>query len=449
MTDLLAARLQMAMSLMFHILFAVAGIAMPLLMVLAEARWLKTRDEIYRTLAKRWCRGTAILFAVGAVTGTVLSFELGLLWPGFMEFAGPVIGLPFAMEGFAFFLEAIFLGIYLYGWDGKVPERVHFVAGILVCICGTLSGIFVVTANAWMNTPAGFDIEQGMAVNIDPWAAMWNPASLAQTSHMTIAAFQSVAFAVAAIHAAVLLRNPGATAHRKALAIALPVAVVTALIQPLSGDFSAKVVAESQPIKLAALEGQWETERGAPLRIGGWPDEEAEETRYAIEIPYLLSILAFNDPQAEVAGLKTVPPEDRPPVAITHFSFQIMVGCGMVMMLTALITLFLWWRGAKGPPQEWMTRHPWFLKLLIANGPLGLIAVEAGWIATEVGRQPWVIQGVMRTKDAVTQVPNIWMSLVSFTLLYLFLGIIVTILLKRQVFASLPGDGPNTDPEVD
>lgn len=252
MTDLLAARSQMALSLAFHICFAVVGIAMPLLMVIAEGLWQRTGKPVYRELAYRWSKGTAILFAVGAVSGTMLSFELGLLWPRFMEFAGPIIGMPFSMEGAAFFLEAILLGVYLYGWD-KVSPRLHLLSGVGVLICGALSGIFVVTANAWMNTPVGFEVDAaGALVSVDPWKAMWNPAAATQTVHMTIAAFQAVGFLVAGIHAIRLLRTPHSAFDRKAFAIALSVGTVAALVQPISGDFSAKHVAEYQPVKLAA-----------------------------------------------------------------------------------------------------------------------------------------------------------------------------------------------------
>ncbi|MBA2565429.1 MAG: cytochrome ubiquinol oxidase subunit I [Gemmatimonadetes bacterium] len=283
MSDLLAARSQMAMSLGFHIIFAVVGIGMPALMVVAEGLWLRRGEETYLVLARRWAKGTAIFFAVGAVSGTVLSFELGLLWPGFMAYAGPIIGMPFSLEGFAFFLEAIFLGIYLYGWD-RVSPRMHWLAGVVVALSGVLSGIFVVTANAWMNSPAGFDLVDGKPVDIDPIAAMLNPFALAQTLHMTIAAYLSVGFAVAAVHAFMLLRDRENPFHRRAFAIALAVGGVAAVLQPVSGDFSSKVVARLQPVKLAAMEGQWETERGAPLRIGGFPDDDAEVTRWALEI---------------------------------------------------------------------------------------------------------------------------------------------------------------------
>ena len=435
MTNLLAARLQMAGSLGFHIIFAVVGMAMPLLMLLAEIRWRKTGDPMYRELAQRWAKGTAILFAVGAVSGTVLSFELGLLWPNFMAFAGPVIGLPFALEGFAFFLEAIFLGIYLYGWE-KVSARMHLFAGFMVAGCGTLSGVFVTTVNAWMNTPRGFDIVNGMPANIEPLVAMTSPAAFTQCAHVVVSAWQSVAWAVVAIHAAILLRKPTHAFHRRALAIALPVAVISALLQPIVGDFSAKMVAKYEPVKLAAMEGQWETIKGAPLRIGGWPDQEAEETRYAIEIPKLLSILASFDPNYEVKGLKEFPKEDRPPVAITHIAFQIMVGSGMIMALVSLLVLSLWWKAGRKLPRE-----RWLLRLLVWCGPLGMIAMEAGWVVTEVGRQPWVIHGVMRTSEAVTPFEGVPYTLALFMVIYAALAYTVVQLLRRQVFASVKEDG--------
>jgi len=428
-SDLLAARTQMAISLGFHILFSVVGIAMPVLMVIAEDRWIRTRDQASYLLARRWAQGTAILFAVGAVSGTVLSFELGLLWPRFMAFAGPIFGMPFSLEGFAFFVEAIFLGIYLYGWD-HVRPRVHWAAGVLVAVSGAVSGIFVVLANGWMNTPAGFRMVDGRAVDVDPWKAMNNAAAPTEAVHMTLAAYVAVGFAVAAIHAWRLLTEPDNLFHRRALAIALWVGGVAALAQPLSGDFSARQVAEHQPVKLAAMEGQFKTERGAPLRIGGWPDEDAQRTRGAIEIPYGLSILAFHDPHAEVKGLTSVPRADWPPVHIVHVAFQVMVGCGTALGGMAALGGLLAWR-RKGLPED-----RWFLRLLVLCGPLGFLAVEAGWVVTEVGRQPWIVRGVLRTADAVTPMPGLVVPLVTFTTIYIFLAFVVLFILRRQVFES-------------
>lgn len=430
-SDLLAARAQMAVSLAFHIIFAAVGMAMPLLMLLAEARWLRRRRSVDLELAKRWAKGTAIMFAVGAVSGTVLSFELGLLWPAFMRHAGPIIGMPFSLEGAAFFLEAIFLGIYIYGWD-RVPPRAHWLAGLVVMVSGVSSGMLVICANGWMNAPTGFELIDGRFTQIDPVAAMLNPAALWQGVHMTIAAFEAVGFAVAAIHALMLLRHPPATFHRRALAIALTVGATSAALQLVTGDLLSKRVAATQPVKLAAMEGQWNTQRRAPLRIGGIPDEQHEVTRWAVEIPGGLSFLAHGDIDAEVVGLSAVPRDERPPVAITHVAFQIMIGCGMALFGLSLLAALLAWRRRGLPDQRW------FLWLVTASGPLGFVAIEAGWCVTEVGRQPWVIYRVMRTADAVTPMPGLVFPLTVFSLLYLLLGVTVIALLRSQVFATAP-----------
>jgi cytochrome d ubiquinol oxidase subunit I len=429
MSDLFAARSQMAMSLGFHIIFAAVGIAMPLMMMVAEWLWLRTGQEVYLTLAKQWAKGTAILFAVGAVSGTVLSFELGLLWPGFMRYAGSIIGMPFSLEGFAFFLEAIFLGIYLYGWK-RVSPWAHWFAGAVVAFSGMISGVFVVTANAWMNTPAGFQIIDGKPANIDPVAAMLNPAAAQQVIHMTIAAYAAVGFAVAAIHAYLLLRNPHNPFHRRAFAIAFSLGGFMAVLQPLSGDFLARQVFHHQPVKLAAMEGQFKTETRAPLHVGGWPDEKNGIMKYDVEIPDGLTLLVYHRTEGKILGLEAFPRDEWPPVAVVHLAFDIMVGCGMFMMLTGLLGAGLALRKAK----PWDRR--WFLQLTMLSGPLGFIAIETGWTVTEVGRQPWIIFGIMRTADAVTPMPKLIVPFVSFTVLYLFLAFVVIFLLKRQVFQS-------------
>ena len=443
MEDLVAARGQMAMSLAFHILFACAGIAMPLLMVLAERRFHKTGDPIDLDLAKRWSKGVAILFAVGAVSGTVLSFELGLLFPEFMRFAGPVIGMPFSLEGFAFFLEAIGLGLYLYGWK-RLSPRMHLASGVLVLAMGVLSCVFVVTANAWMNTPTGFTLDAaGKVATVDVLAAMFNPASFTQCLHMTIAAFVAVGFAVAGIHALRLRKHPDSELDRRALKLALWVGGVAAVLMPLSGDLSAKHVAEHQPVKLAAMEGHWKTGRCVGLSIGGIPDEEDEVTRYAIEIPCGLSFLAFGDFDAEVKGLTDFPKEDRPPVLVTHLAFQVMVGIGMTLAGTAVLAAFLAWRKKRLPTGRR------FLTWLALIGPLGLVAVEAGWIVTEVGRQPWVVKGLLRTADAVTPMPGLWLPFLVFTILYIVLGVTAVALLRRHVFMAPTAPGPAATPSTE
>jgi cytochrome bd ubiquinol oxidase subunit I len=427
--DLLAARSQMAMSLGFHIIFAVVGIGMPVLMVVAERRWQKTGDRIYLELAKRWAKGTAILFAVGAVSGTVLSFELGLLWPAFMEAAGPIIGMPFSLEGFAFFTEAIFLGVYLYGWN-RISSRAHLWAGILVAVSGAASGIFVVIANAWMNSPTGFELVNGRIAAVDPIAGMLNPMAFQQTLHMTLAAYAATGFAVAGIHAVLLLRDRENSFHRRALSIALLVGAPAAVIQPISGDLSAKSVARLQPAKLAAMEAHFETGPRAPLLIGGWTDMAKAETRYAIRIPGGLSFLAFGDFDAEVKGLKDFPRDEWPHVPIVHTAFQIMVALGTYMALVSLWVAWVAWR------RRDITGDRRLLLAVALAAPMGFIAIEAGWTVTEVGRQPWIIYGVMRTADAVTTMPGLVYPFVTFTVLYCFLGVIVAWLLYRQIIRS-------------
>ncbi len=440
MSDLLAARSQMAMSLGFHILFAVVGIGMPALMVIAEYRYHKRGDPMLKELAKRWAKGTAILFAVGAVSGTVLSFELGLLWPTFMEHAGGIIGMPFSLEGLAFFTEAIFLGIYLYAWD-RISARAHLAAGVVVAVSGALSGAFVVTANAWMNAPTGFTVIDGVIGNVDPIAAMLNPASFSQVLHMTLAAYAATGFATAGIHAIALLRNtPQRAFHRNALQIGLLVGVPAALLQPLSGDISARHVAEYQPVKFAAMEAHHHT-GPMPFVIGGWPDVTTGTNRFAIEIPGAVSLAMTGDAGASIPGLDAVPASDRPPVAIVHVAFQIMIACGVAMGFVGLWTIVRIWRRRRGQGRSLPNDTP-YLRALALSAPLGFIAVEAGWTVTEVGRQPWIVQGFMRTADAVTPVPGLVVPFVAFTLLYIGLSIAVVWLLYRQIIKTGVGTTP-------
>ena len=436
MSDFFFARSQMAMSLAFHIVFAALGIGMPLLMAVAEGMYLRTQQPVYLDLSKRWSRGTAILFAVGAVSGTVLSFELGLLWPGFMAKAGAIIGMPFSLEGFAFFTEAIFIGVYLYGWN-RLSPLLHWISGLIVAISGIFSGIFVVTANAWMNAPAGFKMVDGKITDIDPIAAMLNPASLHEVLHMTLAAFVATGFAVAAVHAFFLLRDRNSLFHRSALGIALAVACLSIPLQIVSGDHSARIVGRLQPAKLAAMEAHYHTQTGAPLLIGGIPHDETRTTDYALHIPHGLSLLLADNLDAKVVGLEEFPKSNWPNVRIVHWSFDIMVAAGMAMLVLALWSGWLWWKRRK------LADHPGLLRALVAAGPLGFVAIEAGWVVTEVGRQPWIIYGVMRTQDAVTPMPWIVVPFVVFTMLYAFLAFIVFFLLRRQFLET---SGPASEP---
>lgn len=428
MEDLFAARSQMALSLGFHIIFACIGMVMPFFMATSHYQYLKTGNPLYKDLTKAWSKGVAIFFVTGAVSGTMLSFELGLLWPKFMLHAGPIFGMPFSLEGTAFFIEAIALGFFLYGW-GKFKPWFHWFTGVVVGISGLASGILVVAANGWMNSPTGFDFVNGEYLNIDPIQALFNDAWFSQSLHMTLAAFTATGFAVAGIHAYMMLREKNIEFHRKAFRIALVFGGIAALLQPISGDISAKDIAVRQPAKLAAMEAHFETEKGASLIIGGIPDEEAKEVNYALKIPGALSFLAHGDFESEVIGLDQFPEENHPPVLVTHFAFQIMVGLGMVLMGLGLLFFFSNWK-----KKEWM-RKDWFLRLFALATPLGFIAVEAGWTVTEVGRQPWIIYKILRTEDAVSPIPGIAYSFYLFTAIYVSLALVVTFLLIRQIKA--------------
>lgn len=423
MDSLLAARVIMGSSLAFHILFASAGMAMPFLMAMAHYRALRSGDGSDDALRRMWQKGVAILFATGAVSGTVLSFELGLLWPTFMARAGAVIGMPFSWEGTAFFLEAICIGLYLYG-EGRMPRWLHFATGLLVGISGVASAIFVVSANAWMNAPQGFT-SLSPATDIDPVRAMFNRAWLHESLHMVLAAFEAVGFAVAGIHAWLLLRDKNPELNRRALHIALTIGSIAAILQPLSGDFAAKRVASLQPEKLAAMEGLFVTQAYAPLAIFGLPDAQTETLRGAIELPGALSFLAFGRFDATVRGLRDFPRDTWPPLVPTHIAFQIMVGCGMLLAFVALLFSLYALRRRVLPR--------WLLWLIALCTPLGFVALEAGWVVTEVGRQPWIVYGLLRTKDAVTPVPGLTYHLILFLGLYALLSVLVIGLMLRQI----------------
>ena len=443
MDDFIAARSQMAMSLAFHIVFSCVGMVMPFMMAIAHYKYLKTKNEIYKGLTKAWSKGVAILFATGAVSGTMLSFELGLLFPKFMEHAGPIFGMPFSLEGTAFFIEAIALGFFLYGWD-KFNKWFHWICGVIVGISGLASGILVVAANAWMNSPSGFDFINGEYLNIDPVKAMFNDAWFSQALHMTIAAFCATGFAVAGLHAYLILKGKNVNFHREAFKISSVLAITAAMLAPLSGDISAKDVAKRQPIKLAAMEAHFKTEESAPFVLGGIVDESKEEIKYAIKVPGVLSFLVHSDFKTPVKGLEEFPKDEWPPVAVVHYAFQIMITFGMLMMGIAVIYLI-----AQFFKKDWRTKR-WFYKLFMIATPFGYIALEAGWTVTEVGRQPWIIYGIMRTVDSITPMPGIQYSFYIFTFVFITLSIILVFLMNRQIqmVAKLydPED-PNYKPE--
>ena len=427
MENLDYARLQMAFTLGFHIIFACIGMVMPFFMVVSHRKWLKTRDPLYLDLTKAWQKGVAIFFVTGAVSGTALSFELGMLWPEFMKHAGPIIGMPFSLEGAAFFVEAIALGFYLYGWD-KLPEKFHWFTGVIIGIAGVASGILVVSANGWMNAPSGFDYVNGEFVNIDPVQAFLNPAWFTQALHMTLAAFVATGFAVAGVHAFQVYRNKRPELHKKAFKIAIVFGAVAAILQPISGDISAKDIAVRQPVKLAAMEAHFETDTHVPLFIGGIVNEEEQTVAHKIEIPGALSFLAFGAFDAEVKGLNDFPKDELPPVSVVHYAFQIMVGLGTLLMLSGIFYFLSNWK----KKWQWQKKKKFWLYFTFL-APLGFLALEAGWTVTEVGRQPWIIYQVMRTSEAVTPMPGMAFSFYMYVLVYVALALTVTWLMKRQI----------------
>jgi cytochrome d ubiquinol oxidase subunit I len=431
MDTLTAARAQMTLTLAFHMVFAAIGIGLPFLMAIAEWRYLKTNQPHYLALAKKWAKATGLLFAIGAISGTALAFELGLLWPHYMKVIGPAVGHLFGLEGFAFFIEAIFIGLYLYGWN-KLSPKAHWLCGVVIAFSGAASGILVLGVNSWMQQPVGVTFENGAVTAVDPFAVFKSYAWFTMGLHSTLACYVSVAFGVAAIYAAAILRGQRDAYHISALKIAMAVGAVTAILQPISGDLLGKFVFKSQPAKFAAMEGQFKTEPYAPLRLGGIPDEAAGETKYALEIPGGLSFLADGNPATVVKGLNDIPREHWPNLHLTHFSFQIMVALGTAMMLLALWFWLAWWRKKSAALDS-----KWLLRALLLSGSFGFIALEAGWVVTEAGRQPWVIQPNpainyegMLTSAAVTNAGGINPLFFTFTLLYIALAVIVIVLLR-------------------
>src|SRR5688500_9236657 len=424
---LLEARQMQALSFAVHIPLVCFGIAFPSMVLLVESLYIRTGDEVYRTLAKRWSKVMIALFAVGVVTGTILSFELGLLWPNFMATFGDVFGLGFTLEGFSFFIEAIFIAIYVYGWD-RISNRAHVLAGIAVIITGITGSTMVIAVNGWMNEPTGFEIVNGEVADVAPWSALFNSQLAFEVTHMYLAGYLVVGFIVAGVYARQWLRGERGRYTRAGLVIPLAFAAFTAPVQLIVGDWAARTVTEDQPVKLAAFEGLQKTERGAPFHIGGIYEDG--EINYGIEIPKLLSILADHDPDGEVQGLDTVPPEDRPPVNTTRLSFQAMVFIGTGLAALAALFLLTWLRHGRLP------RSRWFYSAILARGPLSLIAMICGWITTEVGRQPWIVYELMRTEEAVTGAEGVPFVAGGLLAVYISLAVAVVWLLRR--LASRP-----------
>jgi cytochrome d ubiquinol oxidase subunit I len=426
---LFEARQMQALSFAVHIPLVCFGIAFPALVMFMEALWLRTGDPVYRTIARRWSKVMLALFAVGVVTGTILSFELGLLWPGFMATFGDVFGLGFTLEAFSFFVEAIFIAIYVYGWD-RLSARTHFLTGVPVVIAGLTGSLMVISVNAWMNKPSGFTLEGGRVTDVRPLAALFgNDYLWHELVHMYLAAYIVAGFLTAGVYAWGWLRGRRGRYERVALVVPLTVAALATPVQIVVGDWAAREVAREQPAKLAAFEGLQETEEGAPVHLLGWYD--GEEVRYGIELPRLLSLLAFHDPNARVKGLADVPADERPPVNVVRVAFQTMVGIGFALAAVSLVYLFVFVRRRRLP------RSPWFYRAIVAAGPLSVVALIAGWVTTEVGRQPWVVYDQMRTEEAITGAGGIPIGYVSLVVVYAGLIAAIVWILRRLARAPV------------
>ncbi len=410
-SHLTAGRSQIGTSLSFHLFFAVLGVGLPLMMLVAEGMHLRTGDPVWRALARRWSKVFAVLFAVGAASGTIISFELGLLFPRFMAYAGGIIGLPFSLEGAAFFLEAIFVGIYLYGWN-RLSPLAHWLSGIPIAVSAVASAFFIVTANAWMNVPRGFQIVHGRVTHVNPLAAMFNPAWATETSHMVFGAYLATAFGIASVYAVGMLRGRRDAYHRKAITVALATAAILAPLQVGAGDLLGRTVAAHQPATLAAIEGVTHTEPGAGLNVGGFPLPGHNGDVLNVKVPHLLSLLAFDRPERDRARPGHVPqgrPHARWPPYV-RLAFIGMVGIG-----TGLVALSLWYwlrrrRGTNGP-EDRLT-----LMAVAAAGPAAFLANELGWLVSELGRQPWIVYGVFRTSSGITTAPGLGATFTAFTL---------------------------------
>jgi cytochrome d ubiquinol oxidase subunit I len=426
---LLQARQMQALSFAVHIPLVCFGVAFPVMVLVMEWLGHRTGDPLYLAIARRWSRIMVALFAVGVITGTILSFEMGLLWPNFTATFGGVFGLGFAIEGFSFFLEAIFIGIYVYGWD-RLSPRAHMFSALPIVFTGFSGSWMVIAVNAWMNHPSGFRLVRGEAVDVHPVHALFGNSYLwHELVHMYLAGYIVTGFVVAGAYAVARLRGRWSRYERTALVIPLTVAALASPVQLLVGDWAARDVAESQPTKLAALEGLGRTEKGAPIHVLGWYRDG--EVKFGIAVPKMLSVLAFHKPNARVEGLDAVPPAERPPVNITRIAFQTMVGIGTLLALLGAIVLYVRVRRRALP--DWR----WFYYGLAAAGPLSVVALICGWIVTEVGRQPWVVYRVMPTSQAVTGAGGIPVGYATLWIVYLAVGAGVVWILRRLARAPL------------
>jgi cytochrome d ubiquinol oxidase subunit I len=426
---LLEARQMQALSFAVHIPLVAFSISFPAMVLFVEWLWLRTGDPLFRTLARRWTRVIVALFAVGVITGTILSFEMGLLWPNFTATFGGVFGLGFAIEGFSFFMEAIFIGIYVYGW-GRLSPRAHLLSGIPIVITGFTGSLTVISVNAWMNHPGGFHLRGGKVVDVHPVQALFGNSYLwHELVHMYIAGYIVSGFVVAGAYAFARLRGRWGRYERTALAIPLTIAALASPVQVLVGDWAGREVATTQPAKLAAIEGLGTTTRGAPLHVLGWYTDG--QVKYGIAIPHGLSLLAFHSWNAKIQGLDAVPASQRPPVNVVRVAFQTMVGIGTLLALLGVIYLVVRIRRKRLPESRW------FYRAVVLAGPLSVVALIAGWVTTEAGRQPWVVYRVMPTADAVTGAPGIPVGYATLAVTYLGVACGVAWVLRRLARAPL------------
>jgi cytochrome d ubiquinol oxidase subunit I len=418
------ARSQMAFTLGFHIILACIGVAFPAIMLIANYRGLRRGDEDALELARRWSKVVAVTFAVGAVTGTVISFEFGLLWPEFTGRFGEVFGVLFAVEGIFFFLEAIFVAIYIFGWNRLSPWK-HFWAGVPIPICGIGGAFSVVAVNSWMNQPQGYTMTNGEVTDVDPLEVVFNPAVPYEVPHMILAAYLVTGFLVASVYAVGMLRGRRDRRHRLGLLIPLTVACIATPIQFAVGDTAARSIAKDQPIKFAAMECVQTTSTHVTEYIFGRCTEDG--VKGGIGIPGFDSFLVGWSTDTQVIGLDTVPPEDRPPAnTMLHWAFDTMVGVCTMLIALGLWFAWAWWRRRDIPQTKW------FLRAVAVSGIASIVALECGWIVTEVGRQPWIVYNVMRTEDAVTDADGIWVSFVAVVVLYAALGTALILTLRAM-----------------
>jgi cytochrome d ubiquinol oxidase subunit I len=424
-SNLLAARNQMAFTLGFHIVLASFGVAFPAIMLIAEWRGRRRGDAEALLLARRWSKVVAVTFAVGAVTGTVLSFEFGLLWPEFMRRFGDAFGIGFAVEAIFFFLEAIFIAIYIYGWD-RLSPRAHLWSGVPIVLTGIGGAFSVISANAWMNQPQGFSLgTDGTVTDVQPLHVLWNPATPYEFLHMLLAAYMVTGFLVASIYAVGMLRGRRDRYHRIGMAIPLCVAAIATPLQLFVGDTAARAVADDQPAKFAAMECIYKGGDNQTEYLGGICTDG--KVKYAIGIPGLDSLLVGFSTHTDVTGLNQIPDNDEPPQrTMLHLSFDAMVGIGSALMGLALWLGFLLWRRRTVPDGKW------FLRAVSVSGAAAIVAIWCGWIVTEVGRQPWIVNGFMRTEDAVTKADGLWWVYAFTVCLYIGLGVAAALVVRAM-----------------